>query len=59
MRAATPCIDDHQIPAEESDIKGHLSARAARIVLKALHVARVTRYDILWTVNMLAREVTR
>ena len=59
MRAATPCIDDHQIPAEEFDVKGHLSAQAARIVLKALYVARVARYDILWTVNMLAREVTR
>ena len=59
LKAATPCIDDHQIPPEEFDVKGVLSSKAARIVLKALYVARVTRYDILWTVNMLAREVTR
>ena len=58
-KAATPCIDDHLIPADEFDIKGHLSAQAARIVLKALYAARVTRWDFLWTVNMLAREVTR
>ena len=58
-KAPTPCIDDHQIPAEEFDIKGHLSPIAARVVLKALYVARIARYDFMWTVNMLAREVTR
>ena len=46
-------------PAEEFDVEGQLSSQAARIVLKALYVARVARYDILWTVNMLTREVTR
>ena len=49
-KAATPCIDDHLIPPEEFEEKGHLSAQAARIVLKALYVARVTRWDFLWTV---------
>ena len=58
-KAATPCIDDHLIPAEEFDVKGHLSPIAARVVLKALYVARIARYDFMWTVNMLAREVTR
>ena len=32
---------------------------AARVVLKTLYVARIARYDFMWTVNMLAREVTR
>ena len=32
---------------------------AARIVLKALYVARIGRMDFRWAVNMLAREVTR
>ena len=58
-KAATPCIDDHLIPTEEFDERGVLSAAAARIVLKALYVARIARYDFMWTVNMLAREVTR
>ena len=58
-KAATPCIDDHLIPAEEFETKGHLSPIAARVVLKALYVARVARYDFMWTVYMLAREVTR
>ena len=58
-KAATPCIDDHLIPPEEFEVKGVLSAQAARIVLKALYVARIARYDFMWTVNMLAPEVTR
>ena len=58
-KAATPCIDDHLIPPEEFEVKGVLSSSAARIVLKALYVARIARYDFMWTVNMLAREVTR
>ena len=58
-KAATPCIDDHLIPPEEFDERGVLSAKAARIVLKALYVARIARYDFMWSVNMLAREVTR
>ena len=32
---------------------------AARIVLKALYTARLARLDLMWTVNLLAREVTR
>jgi hypothetical protein len=58
-KVATPCIDDHQIPPEEFEIKGHLSSIAARVVLKALYVARISRMDIMWAVNALAREVTR
>ena len=58
-KAATPCIDDHLIPPEEFDERGVLSKDSARIVLKALYVARIARYDFMWTVNMLAREVTR
>ena len=59
IKAPTPCIDDHLIPPEEFEVKGVLSEQAARIVLKALYVARIARYDFLWTVNILAREVTR
>ena len=57
-RAATPCIGDHLIPCEELEERGALSSAAARIVLKALYVARIARYDFMWSVNMLAREVT-
>ena len=52
-------IDDHQIPPEEFEVNGELSPTAARLVLKALYVARIGRMDFMWAVNMLAREVTR
>ena len=56
---ATPCIDDHQLPPEDLVNKGTLDKVAARIVLKALYLARLGRPDILWTVNHLARKVTK
>ena len=56
---ATPCIDDHQLAPSDFTTKGHLSPVAARIVLKGLYVARFLRRDIYWSVNVLAREVTK
>ena len=55
----TPCVDDHALSAEDFEGKGTLHASAARIVLKVLFLARVCRPDLLWSVNTLAREVTR
>ena len=56
---ATPNIDDHQIPPNEFEVKGNLSAIASRVVLKVLFTARLTRPDLLWTVNNLARNITK
>ena len=56
---ATPCIDDHMFSQEELSKQGEVADMAARIVLKALYLARTNRPDIYWTVNSLAREVTR
>ena len=58
-KVATPCPDDHLIAPEEFTKRGELAPVAARIVLKALYVARIARLDLLWSVNALAREVTR
>ena len=52
--AETPCIDDHQLKAEDSEIKGVLADVCAQIVLKCLYLARIGRPDLLWTVNVLA-----
>ena len=56
---ATPSLDDHQLSPEDFETKGHLDKTAARIVLKALYLARMNRAEIIWAVNSLAREVTR
>ena len=58
-QVATPCIDDHSISPEEVTTKGVLSPIAAKVVLKVLYTARVGRMDLLYAVNVLAREVTK
>ena len=55
----TPCLDDHMLDPEDEDVRGVLSEQCCKIVLKALYVARFNRTDILWTVNILARNVTK
>ena len=55
----TPCMDDHQLAPEDTLTEGALTKDAAKIVLKCLWLARITRCDLLWTVNHLAREVSK
>ena len=52
-------MDDHQFKEEEHESEGELSTGAPQIVLKCLYLARIGRPDILWSVNKLARAVTR
>ena len=52
-KVATPCIDDHQLKEEEMRSVGELSKVCSRIVLTCLHLARIGRPDILWSVNKL------
>ena len=58
-KVGTPCVDDHQISDEDFEIKGHLEKIAFQIVLTCLYLARHNRPDILWSVNSLARNMTR
>ena len=58
-QVATPCIDDHQLDPKDFQVKGRLAPVCSRIVLKVLFVARIKRADLLWSVNSLAREVTK
>jgi hypothetical protein len=58
-QVAPPCLDDHQIPPEDFETKGTLAPVCARIVLKALYLARLGRGDLMNAVNTLAREVTK
>ena len=54
-----PCIDDHHFKEEELKSVGELSKVYSQIVLKCLSLARIGRPDILWSVNKLARSITK
>ena len=58
-KVSTPCIDDHHFKEEELKSVGELSQVCSQIVLKCLYLARIERPDILWSVNKLARSITK
>ena len=58
-KVSIPCIDDHHFKAEEMKSVGELSRVCSQIVLKWLYWARIGRPDILWSVNKLARSITK
>ena len=53
------CLHDHQFIKEESESVGELSEVCSQNVLKFLYLAQMRRPDILWSVNKLARAVTK
>ena len=58
-KVSTPCIDDHHFKEEETKSVGELSTTCSQTVLKCLYLARIGRPDILWSVNKLARSITK
>ena len=58
-KVSTPCIDDHHFKEEELQSVGELSKESSQIVLKCLYLARIGRPDIPWSVNKLARSITK
>ena len=58
-KVSAPCIDDHHFKEEEIKSVGELSHVCSQIVLKCLYLARIGRRDILWSVNKLARSITK
>ena len=53
------CLNDHHFKKEELESVGELSNVCSQFFLKCLHLARIGRPDILWSVNRLARSVTK
>ena len=51
-------MDDYQFKEEEKESVGELSTGSS-IVLKCSYLARVGRPDVLWSVNKLARALTK
>ena len=58
-KVSGPCLDDHQYKQAELESVGELSQVCSQIVLKCLYLARIGRPDILWSVNKLARAITK
>ena len=58
-KVSTPCTDDHHFKEEETKSVGEMSQLCSQIVLKCLYLARIGRLDILWSVNKLARSITK
>ena len=58
-KVSTPCVDDHHFKEEETKSVGELSQVCSQTVLKCLYLARIGRPDILWSVNKLARSITK
>ena len=57
-KVSTPCIDDHHFK-EEMKFVGKLSQVYSQSVLKCLYLARIGRPYILWSVNKLARSISK
>ena len=58
-KVSIPCLDDHHFKDEENGSVGELSHVCSQIVLKCFFLARIGRPDILWSMNKLARAVTK
>ena len=58
-KVSTPCIDDHHFKEEKMKSVGELSKVCSQMVLKCLYLARIGRPDNLWSVNTLARPITK
>ena len=52
-------MDDRQFKEEENGSVGELSTVCSQIVVTCLYLARIGGLDILWSVNKLARAVTK
>ena len=57
--AKTPSLDEHNFSDEDFVAKGLLAPVAASVLMKILYTARCERFDLLYPVCYLAREVTR
>ena len=58
-KVSTPCIDDHHFKEEETKSVGELSHACSQVGLTCSYLARIGRPDILWSVNKLARSITK
>ena len=58
-KVSTPCIDDHHFNEEEMKSVGELSQVCSQFVLISVNFERIGRPDVLWSVEKLARSITK
>ena len=58
-KVSHPCLDDQQFKKEELESVGELSTVCSQIVFECLHLARIGRLYIIWSLNKVARAVTK
>ena len=58
-KVSPPCLDDPNFKKEDLETVGELPTTSSKIILKCLYLDRIGRLDILWSVNKLARAVTK
>ena len=58
-KVSTPCLGDHQFSKVEQEKVGELSKVCSQFILNSFYLARVGRPHILWSVNYLARGITK
>ena len=58
-KVSTACIDDHHFKEDKMKSVGELSQACSQVVLKCIYLTRIGRLDILWSVNKLARSITK
>ena len=58
-KVSTPCIDDHHFKEEETKSVGKLSSTCSQSVLKCFYLQELDDLIFLWSVNKLARSITK
>ena len=58
-KVTTPSIDDHMFKPEDFEQDGYLGKDAAKIIMKMLYGARLVRFELLWPICSLARQVSK
>ena len=58
-KVVTPSIDDHMLKPEDFAEDGYLAKDAAKIIMKMLYGARLVRFELLWPICSLARQVSK
>ena len=57
--APTPFLVDAALPERDWEVKGALSDHAAKVLMKCLWLARLSRPDLLRPITELSRRITR